>query len=167
MEESEHYERELANLDHEIRHYAAVCGGDLANCGQPAHSPADKARKGQRASTGVQEFLRTTDPADLYLAVQTISEIRRGLENLRQRGDLAQAGKLESWLELLVTDYADRILGLDGECAQLWGCLMAPQQQHPIDKQIAAIALIHDLIVVTRDINDFRGTGVRLKNPFA
>jgi toxin FitB len=121
----------------------------------------------KRANTGVHEFFRTTDPVDLYLAVQTIGEIRRGLENLRQRGDLAQTGKLESWLEQLVTDYADRILGFDGECAQLWGCLMAPQQQHPIDKQIAAIALIHDLIVVTRDINDFRGTGVQLKNPFA
>ena len=30
----EHYERELANLDHEIRHYAAVCGVDLANRGE-------------------------------------------------------------------------------------------------------------------------------------
>lgn len=27
----EHYERELRELDHEIRHYAAVCGIDLAN----------------------------------------------------------------------------------------------------------------------------------------
>lgn len=27
----EHYERELRELDHEIRHYAAVCGVDLAN----------------------------------------------------------------------------------------------------------------------------------------
>jgi hypothetical protein len=27
----EHYERELRDLDHEIHHYAAVCGVDLAN----------------------------------------------------------------------------------------------------------------------------------------
>lgn len=27
----EHYERELADLDHEIHHYAAICGIDLAN----------------------------------------------------------------------------------------------------------------------------------------
>lgn len=26
----EHYERELRDLDHEIRHYAAVCGIDLS-----------------------------------------------------------------------------------------------------------------------------------------
>lgn len=27
----EHYERELRELDHEIHHYAALCGVDLAN----------------------------------------------------------------------------------------------------------------------------------------
>lgn len=27
----EHYERELADLDHEIRRYAAICGVSLAN----------------------------------------------------------------------------------------------------------------------------------------
>ncbi len=125
-----------------------------------------EARKGKRANPGVQEFFQSSDPADLYLAVQTIGEIRRGLENLRHREDLAQAGQLENWLDLVVTDYADRILGFDGECAQLWGCLMSPNQQHPIDKQIAAVALIHDLTVVTRNGDDFRGTGVRLRNPF-
>ena len=30
----ENYKEELANLDHEIRHYAAVCGVDLANKGE-------------------------------------------------------------------------------------------------------------------------------------
>lgn len=30
----EHYHRELSDLDHEIRHYAAVCGVDLANRGE-------------------------------------------------------------------------------------------------------------------------------------
>ena len=65
-----------------------------------------------------------------------------------------------------MNDYADRILGFDEECAQVWGRLMSPHHEHPIDKQIAAIALIHDLKVVTRNVNDFRGTGVGLVNPF-
>lgn len=29
----EHYHKEIADLDHEIRHYAAVCGIDLADRG--------------------------------------------------------------------------------------------------------------------------------------
>jgi len=124
------------------------------------------ARKGKKANSGVQKFFQTIDAADLYLPVQTIGEIRRGLENIRHRGDMPQAKKLEKWLDLVATDYADRILSFDEECAQVWGRLMSPHHEHPIDKQIAAIALIHDLIVVTRNVNDFRGTGARIKDPF-
>ncbi|MHB0926092.1 MAG: PIN domain-containing protein [Gallionellaceae bacterium] len=125
-----------------------------------------EARKGKKANSGVQKFFQTADINGLYLSAQTIGEIRRGLENIRHRGDLPQARKLEKWLDLIVSDYADKILAFDEECAQIWGRLMSPHPEHPIDKQIAAIALIHDLTVVTRNVDDFRGTGVKLKNPF-
>lgn len=125
-----------------------------------------EARKGKNTNPGVREFFKNTDATDLYLSVQTIGEIRRGLENIRHRGDLLQARKLEKWLDLVVTDYADRILSFDEACAQVWGRLMSPRHEHPVDKQIAAIALIHDLTVVTRNLDDFRGTGVGLSNPF-
>lgn len=36
-----------------------------------------------------------------------------------------------------------------------------------IDKQIAATALIHDLTLVTRNTQDFIGTGARLVDPFS
>jgi len=126
-----------------------------------------EARKGAKANSGVKKFFRETDADDLYLSAQTIGEIRRGLENIRHRGDLPQTRKLEKWLDLVVADYADKILTFDEECAQVWGRLMSPHPAHPIDKQIAAIALIHDLTVVTRNVDDFRGTGVEIKNPFA
>lgn len=125
-----------------------------------------EARKGSRANPGVRAFWRNADAGDLYLSVQTIGEIRRGLENIRKRGDGVQAQLLEGWLALVLTEYADRILAFDADCAQVWGTLMSPHPQHPIDKQIAAIALIHDMTVVTRNVEDFKGTGVRLKNPF-
>ena len=125
-----------------------------------------EARKGSKANSGVRKFFQTTDAMDIYLSVQTIGEIRRGLENLSHRGEISQSKKLEKWLDQIVDDYADRILGFDDECAQVWGRLMSPHHQHPIDKQIAAIALIHDLTVVTRNTDDFRGTGVALNNPF-
>ncbi len=125
-----------------------------------------EARKGKKANSGVQRFFQTIGATDLYLAVQTIGEIRRGLENIRHRGDLSQARQLEQWLHRVVADYADRILDFDAECAQVWGRLMSPRHEHPVDKQIAAIALIHGLTVVTRNVDDFRGTGVALNNPF-
>lgn len=125
-----------------------------------------EARKGKKANIGVRDFWKTADPADLYIAVQTIGEIRRGLENIRQRGDTTQANRLEAWLDEVVTHYADRILEFDLDAAQVWGRLMSPHPQHPVDKQIAAIALIHNLTVVTRNVDDFVGLGVRLANPF-
>lgn len=123
-------------------------------------------RKGGRANPGVTTFFATLAPEDIYLSVVTIGEIRRGLENVRARGDREQAGRLETWLDKVVTDFSDRILGFDLECAQVWGKLMSPHPQHPIDKQIAAIALIYDLTVVTRNTDDFVSSGVRRLNPF-
>jgi predicted nucleic acid-binding protein len=41
-----------------------------------------------------------------------------------------------------------------------------PNPEHELDKQIAAIALVNDLMVVTRNTADFEGTGVKLMNPF-
>lgn len=123
-----------------------------------------EARKGIKANPGVQKFFQA--PENIYISAQTIGEIRRGLENIRHRGDLPQTAMLEEWLTLIVSDYADKILTFDEACAQVWGRLMSPHPEHPIDKQIAAIALIHDLAVVTRNVDDFRGTGVKIVNPF-
>lgn len=125
-----------------------------------------EARKGTRVNPGVRDFFTRTDPAALYLAAPTIGELRRGVEILRLRGDGPQAKALEAWLNLIVTDYSDRILAFDTDCAQVWGRLMAPNPHHPIDKQIAAIALIHGLEVVTRNTEDFVGTGAVVSDPF-
>lgn len=126
-----------------------------------------EARKGRRANPGVLQFFRSTIPADRFLSVQTVGEIRRGIENIRRRGDQDQASRLEVWLDAVISEYANRILSFDSDCAQVWGRLMSPQASSPIDKQIAAIALIHGLVVVTRNIDDFSATSANLLNPFA
>lgn len=123
-------------------------------------------RKGERAHAGVVRFLRTVDPDSLFLPVQTLGELRKGAETIRLRRDIDQAQRLEQWLDQVVQFYGDRILDFDHECAQMWGRLLARSPQHPIDRQIAAIALLYDFTVVTRNTADFDGTGVRLINPF-
>jgi len=124
-------------------------------------------RKGVRANPGLMAFFAELRAEEIYLSVQTIGELRRGVENIRGRGDLQQADRLEAWLDALVSDHALRILDFDLECAQIWGKLMSPNPQHPIDKQIAAVGLIYDLTVVTRNTADVQSSGVRLLDPFS
>jgi predicted nucleic acid-binding protein len=125
-----------------------------------------EARKGAKAHAGVIAFFQRSRTSDVYLSAQTLGELRRGVENIRKRGDLAQAKRLDAWLTLVSDDYADRVLGFDAECAHIWGYLMSPDPSHVVDKQIAAIALSYDLRVVTRNTADFSDTGVLLLNPF-
>ena len=126
-------------------------------------------RKAGNANSGVRAFFATAsrESFELYLSVITIGELRQGVERIRHRGDTAQARRLERWLTQVTTTYAQAILPFDEECAQVWGRLRVPNPENPLDKQIAATALIHDLAVVTRNTAHYAPTGVRLLNPFA
>jgi len=125
-------------------------------------------RKRDRADKGVMAFFRkaSRDDADLYLSVVTIGEIRRGVELIRHRGDKPQATRLENWLDGVLLEFGQNILAVDEEIGQLWGRLRVPHPEHALDKLIAATALIHDLTVVTRNVDDFADTGNRVLNPF-
>ncbi len=126
-------------------------------------------RKGADANLGVRNFFADASrkSVDLYLSVVTIGEMRQGVERIRHRGDDAQAKRLGSWLKQVTTTYAESILPFDEETAHVWGRLRVPNPENPLDKQIAATALIHDLTVVTRSTGHFESTGARLLNPFA
>ena len=79
-------------------------------------------RKGRKANPGVRGFFKmNAEEGRMYLAVQTIGEIRQGVEKIRARGDAVQAKALETWLEAIVQDYADKILNFDEDSAQGWG----------------------------------------------
>lgn len=127
-----------------------------------------EARKGDQANAGVRAFFSraSQEGVELYLSAVTIGELRQGVERIRHRGDRSQAQRLEQWLLRVTSAYADRILPLDEETAHVWGRLRVPNPENPIDKQIAATALIHDLVVVSHNVAHYAPTGVRVENPF-
>jgi len=126
-------------------------------------------RKGKNADIGVQAFFKKiiANNSLTYISAVTIGELRRGIEQLRHRNDNNQAAMLEVWLSELLKEYKNNILVFDAEAAQVWGYLRVPHYEHVLDKQIAATALVNNLIVVTRNVEDFTASGVELLNPFA
>ena len=126
-------------------------------------------RKKAKADRRVVQFFNDAAARNvpLYLAAVTIGELRRGVELIRHRGDLRQANLLDRWLDAVLTDYSENVLPFDVDAAQVWGQLRVPHPENPLDKQIAATALLYDLIVVTRHTRHFASTGAKLLDPFA
>jgi toxin FitB len=121
-----------------------------------------------RCEPGVTAFMAGAAAAceSVYLSVVSIGELEYGVARLAHRGDRAQAERYARWAEALREQFADNTLGVDADIAALWGRLRASNPQHPIDKLIAATALIYDFTVVTRNERDFRSAGARVFNPW-
>jgi predicted nucleic acid-binding protein len=83
-----------------------------------------------------------------------------------RRRDTRQAAALERWLTNVTLDHAERILSVDGPVAELWGRLVARRPGSVIDTLMAATALVHGLVLVTRNVKDVAWTGVSYLNPF-
>ena len=122
-------------------------------------------RRGDR-HPAVARWLATQDPSDLYLSVVTIGEVQRGITQQRER-DPRFAERLADWLDRVLAWYGDRILPVDIPAARLWGRLSTALGHASADLLIAATALRHRLIVVTRNTRDFEPTGVEVFDPFA
>src|SRR6266851_2553379 len=105
--------------------------------------------------------IEAMDDNALFLSVLTIAEIRKGIDKLAPG---RRQSHLEEWLSGLVARYQDRILPIDIEIAEIWGRMSARVEAlgspiPAIDGLIAATALCHDLIVVTRNARHFEPTG--------
>jgi predicted nucleic acid-binding protein len=122
-------------------------------------------RKKQRCNPHVSAWLGRVGPAELFVSVISLGEIRRGIELLRKR-DPASAGSLDEWLAGLEGHYADRILPVSTAIADCWGRL-SPHQPLPVsDGLLAATGLEHKLTIVTRNTEDFVRSGANTLNPF-
>ena len=100
-----------------------------------------------------------------YLSVITLGEIMRGIA-LKLRADARTAATMTAWLEQLRRDYSDRILPINDRIALEWGRLAAERPRGMADGLIAATALVHAKIVVTRNVDDFSDSRVPVINPW-
>ncbi|HTN97009.1 MAG TPA: type II toxin-antitoxin system VapC family toxin [Nordella sp.] len=119
----------------------------------------------RRGTPQAVTWLRSVDPLKVHLSVITLGEIMRGIA-LKQRSDPRMAGHLAEWLRKIRDDHGDRILPITAEIAVEWGRIAAMRPRGDIDGLIAATAVTHDLIVVTRNISDFFDTGAAVIDPW-
>lgn len=122
-------------------------------------------RKKGRANPGVIDWFRNQPDEDIFLSVATFGEIRMCIERLKPR-DPQQAVALDRWADMLMAHYRGRMLDITLEVFEQWGLLQAIRPVPVLDGLLAATAIHHDLALVTRNVDDFCGLGVRLLNPF-
>lgn len=122
-------------------------------------------RKGDRAHPRVRAWFEAVADTDLHLSVLVVGELRRGIERVRAK-DAKQAVALERWLQRLTREHADRILPVDRRVAEQWGRFSAERNGSSVDVLMAATALVHELVLVTRNTRDVAWTGVACMNPF-
>lgn len=113
----------------------------------------------------VVAWIDSEDDARLHLSVITIGEIQRGIIRLPES---RRRTELDEWLrEGLLVRFNGRILPLTVDIMLTWGNLTAAGRTLPaVDSMIAAIAICHNLTLVTRNVKDFDGTDVKILNPW-
>lgn len=121
-----------------------------------------------RCDPGVRHAVDSLGSENLFVSVLSVGEIAKGIALLTES---RKKHILQSWLQLLERDYADRLLAVDLETSHIWGELTAAAQKigqivPASDGLIAATARRHGLHLMTRNTSHFEATGVLLLNPW-
>jgi predicted nucleic acid-binding protein len=114
-------------------------------------------------------WLDLMDESLLFISVITLGEIQRGVMRLEE-SHRKQA--LMTWMNTAVKErFQDRILPITTQTMLTWGTITARLEKNgqpmPVmDLFIAAAAIEHNLILVTRNVADFTKCGTQIINPW-
>jgi predicted nucleic acid-binding protein len=118
----------------------------------------------QKPHGAVVAWLTDLRDEQVFLSAVTLGELQAGIE-LTRRQDPEKATEIERWVDQLEASY--QILPMDTASFREWGRLMHGKSDDLVeDGMIAATARKHDLIVATRNEDDFKQLNVQVFNPF-
>lgn len=118
-----------------------------------------------RPHGGVVAWLEAVLDEHLYVSAVSIGELQAGVEISREQ-DHKKADEIETWIAEVERTW--NVLPMDGRAFRVWARLMHRRSDDVIeDAMIAATAILHNLVVVTRNVRDFKPLGVKTFDPFA
>ena len=122
-----------------------------------------------RADKNVISWMQNQDEESLYLSVLTFGEIEKGIE---KSPDGARKRKLKLWVEEdLKKRFEGRILPINIDVSIKWGVIQGNAEllgkpMPAIDGLIAVSGIVHNCIVVTRNVSDMNQSSAELLNPW-
>lgn len=122
-----------------------------------------------KPNENVIAWMQNQHESSLYLSVITFGEIEKGIE---KSVDETRKRKLKLWVEEdLKQRFEGRIIPIDMTVATKWGevqgnCEQRGKPMSAIDGLIAVTGLVHNCIVVTRNVSDMQQSSVELLNPW-
>ena len=117
----------------------------------------------------VIDWLNSVEAERVFLSAVTVGEIQFGISN---RPASNRRTELEVWLNVsLPEQFAARVLSLDADTFVTWGKMTAQQRRQGepmgiMDSLIAATALQYKMVLVTRNVSDFKSTNLSILNPW-
>ncbi|HLJ64198.1 MAG TPA: PIN domain-containing protein [Stellaceae bacterium] len=120
-------------------------------------------------NAGVVAWLAEADEDRIFLSVMTLAELRYGIGRMAAGN---RRRRLDEWLgNELPLRFDGRILSIDNSIADAGGKVVASREAmgRPIsaaDAFIIATVEVHELTLVTRNVQDFTPTLTALVNPW-
>ena len=112
----------------------------------------------------VVAWLKQTADEDLHLSAVTLGELQAGVELTREQ-DSDKAAEIEAWIDRVAQTW--NVLPVDGRTFRTWAKLMHRRSDDLLeDALIAATAIVHHLVVVTRNVRHFSVFEVSTLDPF-
>lgn len=117
-----------------------------------------------RPHGAVVAWVEAVPDEELFISSVTLGELQAGVEITREQ-DPEKASEIESWIDRVEETW--NVLPLDGRVLRLWGKLVHRRSDDLLaDALIAATALAHRHVIVTRNVRDFEPLGVEVFDPF-
>jgi toxin FitB len=120
-------------------------------------------------NSSVVRWIGQHEATSLFITTLTQAEILYGLEILpvgKRRTALKEAA-----ISMFELDFSGKILSFDNKAAQSFAMIAAKRKAigrpiSQIDAQIAAISLVNNATLATRNVKDFEECGIEIINPW-